>query len=140
MAAVRGRAPTRPGDFEHVEEALQRRIVRYDKKGDQHYDVISAFIKSVRGSDPDAAALLADMMLEAGEDPEFIARRMMVFASEDVGLADPGAGGGGGGRPGALPTSDCRRPPSPSARPPSIWPRPPSRTRSRRRWEPPGRP
>ncbi len=71
-----------------VEEALQRRIVRYDKAGDQHYDVISAFIKSMRGSDPDAAMYWLHLMLEAGEDPEFIARRMVIFASEDVGLAD----------------------------------------------------
>ncbi|HSL25569.1 MAG TPA: replication-associated recombination protein A [Acidimicrobiia bacterium] len=74
-----------------VEEALQRRIIRYDKTGDQHYDVISAFIKSLRGSDPDAALFWLHLMLEAGEDPEFIARRMIVFASEDVGLADPAA-------------------------------------------------
>jgi putative ATPase len=74
-----------------VEEALQRRIVRYDKAGDQHYDVISAFIKSMRGSDPDAAAYWLETMIEAGEDPEFIARRIVIFASEDVGLADPAA-------------------------------------------------
>jgi putative ATPase len=74
-----------------VEEALQRRIVRYDKAGDQHYDVVSAFIKSLRGSDPDAAAYWLEVMLQAGEDPEFIARRMVIFASEDVGLADPDA-------------------------------------------------
>ena len=77
--------------FEDVEEALQRRIVRYDKKGDRHYDVISAFIKSVRGSDPDAALYWLHTMLSAGEDPEFIARRMVIFASEDIGLADPDA-------------------------------------------------
>ena len=71
-----------------VEEALQRRIVRYDKSGDAHYDVVSAFIKSLRGSDPDAAVYWLHLMLEAGEDPEFIARRMVIFASEDVGLAD----------------------------------------------------
>ncbi|HKZ21095.1 MAG TPA: replication-associated recombination protein A [Acidimicrobiia bacterium] len=74
---------------EDVEEALQRRIIRYDKTGDQHYDVISAFIKSMRGSDPDAALFWLHLMIAAGEDPEFIARRMIVFASEDVGLADP---------------------------------------------------
>ena len=74
-----------------LEEALQRRIVRYDKKGDQHYDVISAFIKSMRGSDPDATLYWLHTMLEAGEDPEFIARRMVIFASEDVGLADSAA-------------------------------------------------
>jgi putative ATPase len=77
--------------FDDVEEALQRRIVRYDKKGDRHYDVISAFIKSLRGSDPDAALYWLHTMLAAGEDPEFIARRMVIFASEDVGLADPEA-------------------------------------------------
>ena len=76
---------------EDVEEALQRRIIRYDKTGDQHYDVISAFIKSMRGSDPDAALFWLHLMIGAGEDPEFIARRMIVFASEDVGLADPTA-------------------------------------------------
>jgi len=71
-----------------IEEALQRRIVRYDKAGDQHYDVISAFIKSLRGSDPDASAYWLQTMLAAGEDPEFIVRRMIVLASEDIGLAD----------------------------------------------------
>lgn len=74
-----------------VGEALQRRVVRYDKGGDQHHDVISAFIKSLRGSDPDAAVYWLETMLAAGEDPEFIARRMVVLASEDVGLADPAA-------------------------------------------------
>lgn len=74
--------------LEDVEEALQRRIVRYDKAGDAHYDVISAFIKSLRGSDPDAASYWLHLMLEGGEDPEFITRRMVIFASEDVGLAD----------------------------------------------------
>ncbi len=85
-----GRERTEIG-MEELQEALQRRIVRYDKKGDQHYDVISAFIKSMRGSDPDAALYWLHTMLEAGEDPEFIARRMVIFASEDVGLADPRA-------------------------------------------------
>lgn len=74
-----------------VEEALQRRIVRYDKGGDQHYDVISAFIKSVRGSDVDAALYWLHLMLEGGEDPEFIVRRLIILASEDIGLADPNA-------------------------------------------------
>jgi putative ATPase len=73
-----------------VSEALQRRLVRYDKAGDAHYDVISAFIKSVRGSDPDAAMYWLLMMIDAGEDPEFIARRLIILASEDIGLADPG--------------------------------------------------
>jgi putative ATPase len=65
--------------------------VRYDRQGDQHYDVISAFIKSIRGSDPDAALHYLARMIVAGEDPRFIARRLMVHASEDVGLADPTA-------------------------------------------------
>ncbi len=71
-----------------AEEALQSRIVRYDRAGDRHYDVISAFIKSMRGSDPDAAAYWLRTMIEAGEDPKFIARRMVILASEDIGLAD----------------------------------------------------
>lgn len=75
-------------DDSHVSEALQRRLVRYDKAGDSHYDVISAFIKSVRGSDPDAAMYWLLLMLEGGEDPEFIARRLVILASEDVGLAE----------------------------------------------------
>ncbi|MDR7518218.1 MAG: replication-associated recombination protein A [Armatimonadota bacterium] len=74
---------------EAVADASQRRAVRYDREGDQHYDVISAFIKSLRGSDPDAAVYWLARMLAAGEDPRFIARRMVVHAAEDVGLADP---------------------------------------------------
>ena len=77
--------------LEDVTEALQRRVIRYDKSADRHYDIISAFIKSVRGSDPDAALYWLHTMLEGGEDPKFIARRMIVLASEDVGLADPTA-------------------------------------------------
>lgn len=69
-------------------DALQHRPLLYDKKGDEHYNVISAFIKSMRGSDPDAALYYLGRMLEAGEDPLFIARRMVIFASEDVGIAD----------------------------------------------------
>ncbi len=78
-------------DVDVVSEALQRRVIRYDKGGDRHYDVISAFIKSMRGSDVDAALYWLHTMLGAGEDPKFIARRMIIFASEDVGLADPAA-------------------------------------------------
>ncbi|WP_067974214.1 replication-associated recombination protein A [Nocardiopsis trehalosi] len=74
-----------------VERAVDRHAVRYDRSGDQHYDVISAFIKSMRGSDPDAALHYLARMIEAGEDPRFIARRIVVHASEDVGMADPGA-------------------------------------------------
>lgn len=71
-----------------IEQALQQKTDMYDKKGDNHYDVISAFIKSLRGSDPDAALLYLARMLHAGEDPKFIARRLVIFASEDVGNAD----------------------------------------------------
>jgi putative ATPase len=78
-------------DLSRAEEALQRRALPYDRAGDWHYDVISAFIKSMRGSDPDAAVYWLARMLDAGEDPRFIARRMVVFASEDVGNAEPQA-------------------------------------------------
>jgi putative ATPase len=74
-----------------AEESIQKRIVRYDKKGDNHYDTISAFIKSIRGSDPDATLYWLAKMLYAGEDPKFIARRLCVHAAEDIGLADPNA-------------------------------------------------
>ena len=74
-----------------MERAVTEATVRYDRAGDQHYDVISAFIKSIRGSDPDAALHYLARMLVAGEDPRFVARRLMVHASEDVGLADPTA-------------------------------------------------
>jgi len=74
-----------------VEEALQRRTLLYDKAGDEHYGVVSAFIKSLRGTDPDAAVYWMVRMLEGGEDPLFVLRRMVIFAAEDVGLADPQA-------------------------------------------------
>ena len=77
--------------IEVVEKVLGRRVYRYDKKGDNHYDVISAFIKSMRGSDPDAVLYYLARMIEAGEDPVFIARRIIICAAEDVGLADPQA-------------------------------------------------
>ena len=73
----------------HVEQAVARRVLLYDKDGEQHYDVVSAFIKSMRGSDPDAAMHYMVRMLEAGEDPLFVLRRMVIFAAEDVGNADP---------------------------------------------------
>ncbi len=76
---------------ELIEEALQKRTLIYDKKGDYHYDTISAFIKSIRGSDPDAAVYWMARMLEGGEDPKFIARRMIILASEDIGNAHPQA-------------------------------------------------
>ena len=78
-------------DEKVVEEAAGRKVPGYDKKGDNHYDTISAFIKSMRGSDVDAARYYLARMVEAGEDPKFIARRMVIFASEDIGLAGNGA-------------------------------------------------
>ena len=77
--------------LETAKECIQRRHLNYDKKGDEHYDIISAFIKSMRGSDPDAAVYWLARMLESGEDPRFIARRILICASEDVGLAEPAA-------------------------------------------------
>jgi putative ATPase len=74
-----------------IEEAFQRKYTLYDKEGEQHYDIISAFIKSLRGSDPDAAVYWLARMLDGGEDPKFIARRMVILASEDIGNADPQA-------------------------------------------------
>jgi len=86
--AVQGKKSlTRP----MIEDALQHKALQYDKNGEEHYNVISAFIKSMRGSNPDGALYWLNRMVEAGEDPKFIARRMVVFASEDVGMADPQA-------------------------------------------------
>lgn len=75
----------------HLQAAVQQKVVRYDRTGDAHYDTVSALIKSLRGSDPDAALYYLAIMIEAGEDPLFIARRLLIFASEDVGNADPRA-------------------------------------------------
>lgn len=75
----------------HAEEAIGRRAIGYDKAGDAHYDTVSALIKSIRGSDPDAAIYYLARMLEAGEDPRFLARRLVILASEDIGCADPSA-------------------------------------------------
>lgn len=90
-----GAAPQRDGvreiDVKTIGEALQRRATGYDKNGDAHYDTISAFIKTIRGSDPDAAIYWLARMIDSGEDPLFIARRLVILASEDVGLADRGA-------------------------------------------------
>ena len=80
-----------PIDKATVEDAMQRKSLMYDKAGDQHYDTISAFIKSVRGSDPDASVYWLGRMIEAGEDPMFVARRLVVLAAEDIGMADPQA-------------------------------------------------
>ena len=91
LEAAASIASTKQGriDLAAAEEGLQRRALPYDKAGDWHYDVISAFIKSMRGSDADAATYWLARMLDAGEDPRFIARRMVIFASEDIGNADP---------------------------------------------------
>jgi putative ATPase len=78
-------------DLATLERAVDRAAVRYDRSGDQHYDVASAFIKSMRGGDVDAALHYLARMLEAGEDPRFVARRLIILASEDVGMAEPGA-------------------------------------------------
>ena len=78
-------------DLERARHAMQRRSPRYDRTGDEHYDTISAFIKSVRGSDPDAALFWLARMMRAGEDPRFVMRRLLILAAEDVGLADPQA-------------------------------------------------
>jgi len=87
VAAEAGQTVT----VETVEQSLDKAAVRYDRDGDQHYDVVSAFIKSVRGSDVDAALHYLARMLVAGEDPRFVARRLMILASEDIGMADPTA-------------------------------------------------
>jgi putative ATPase len=89
-ARVVGRG-RRPVDDAALAKALGRKTLRYDRAGDEHYGVISAFIKSMRGSDPDAAVYWMARMLEAGEDPLFILRRMVIFAAEDIGVADPRA-------------------------------------------------
>ncbi len=91
VAAETARAAGGPITVETVEQSLDRAAVRYDRDGDQHYDVVSAFIKSVRGSDVDAALHYLARMLVAGEDPRFVARRLMILASEDIGMADPTA-------------------------------------------------
>ena len=116
-----------------AEDALQRKAILYDKGGDRHYDPISAWIKATRGSDPDASLLYLAVMLEGGEDPRFIARRMVILASEDIGNADPRA----------LEVAVAAAPPSstwacPSARStsprrPSTWRSPRSRTPRTRR-------
>ena len=90
-AATAGPDGMRSVGLEEIREALQRRSLLYDRAGDQHYDTISAFIKSVRGSDPDASLYWLMRMIDAGEDPMFIARRIVILAGEDVGLADPQA-------------------------------------------------
>src|SRR4029077_581747 len=96
LEAAAGAAPAHQGagppvlvDLATMERAIDVAAVRYDRDGDQHYDVISAFIKSVRGSDVDASLHYLARMIAAGEDPRFIARRIVISAAEDVGMADP---------------------------------------------------
>ena len=91
LAHETAQAAGEPLSEEHVLDAARKRPLLYDRKGDQHYDFASAFIKSMRGGDPDASVYYLAAMLEAGEDPRFIARRMVILASEDVGNADPQA-------------------------------------------------
>ncbi|MDP9181468.1 MAG: replication-associated recombination protein A [Actinomycetota bacterium] len=91
LTALEAAAHTDEVTLEGLEQAVDRVAVRYDRDGDQHYDVVSAFIKSIRGSDVDAALHYLARMLTAGEDPRFIARRLVVHASEDIGMADPSA-------------------------------------------------
>jgi putative ATPase len=91
LAAQTAKAEGSPLDERHVDDASTKRPLLYDKGGDQHYDFISAFIKSMRGSDPDASVYYLSAMLEGGEDPRYLARRMIVLASEDIGNADPRA-------------------------------------------------
>jgi putative ATPase len=91
LTALEAAAPAGSVDVEVLERAVDRAAVRYDRTGDQHYDVASAFIKSMRGSDVDAALHYLARMAEAGEDPRFIARRIVILASEDIGIADPQA-------------------------------------------------
>ena len=86
-----GAEGTEPVTLKHAEDAMQQRAILYDRKADRHYDTISAWIKATRGSDPDASLYYLAVMLEAGEDPRFIVRRMVVLASEDIGNADPQA-------------------------------------------------
>jgi putative ATPase len=89
QCATSGKSPTI--DQPQVEQALKQKALRYDRDGEEHYNLISAFIKSMRDSDPDGALYWLARMVEGGEDPKFIARRMMIFASEDIGMADPQA-------------------------------------------------
>ena len=93
LELVVAQQPEGPVDItdERVQQAAQQRVVLYDKQGEQHYDIISAFIKSVRGSDPNAAVYYLARMIEGGEDPKFIARRLIILASEDIGNANPTA-------------------------------------------------
>ena len=120
-------------DLAAAREALTAGLVRYDRAGDQHYDTISAWIKATRGSDPDASLYYLATMLEGGEDPRFIARRMVILASEDIGNADPHALVARGRR---RPRRRARRPARSAA---TRWPRRRSASRSPRSPTPPAR-
>ncbi len=91
LACAAAGPPSEPVTLQHAEDALQRRAILYDRQADNHYDTISAWIKATRGSDPDASLYYLAVMLEGGEDPRFIVRRMVILASEDIGNADPQA-------------------------------------------------
>jgi putative ATPase len=112
-------------DMAVAEESIQKRAVLYDRDGDAHYDTISAFIKSLRGSDPDAALYWLAKMVHAGEDPRFMFRRMLILASEDVGLADPRAVSVSPHARTPLTGWDFRKGAIIWRKRPSIWPRPP---------------
>ena len=137
-ARPRPRGPAAmPVDLAAAEDALQRKALSYDREGDRHYDYISAWIKATRGSDPDASLYYLAVMLEGGEDPRFIARRMVILASEDVGNADPqalvvanaAAAGGRPGRPARVPPQPRpgRRLPGAGAEVERLLPRHPAR-------------
>ena len=124
-AVETARAGGHPVDLDTAEDALQRKALTYDREGDRHYDYISAWIKATRASDPDASLYYLAVMLEGGEDPRFIARRMVILASEDIGNADPqalvvanaAAAGGGPGGPARVPAQ-----PRPGRRLPGAGP------------------
>ena len=121
-------------DLETISDALQRRSGVYDKAGDGHYDTISAFIKSVRGSSPDGALYWLARMIEAGEDPMFIARRLVILAAEDIGLAQPEALPVAVAAQQAVHFLGCRRAGYRWPRPPFTWPPRPRATRRTQPW------
>ena len=120
-----------------VTERLQQNPLAYDKDGEMHYDIISAFIKSIRGSDPDAALYWLARMIEGGEDPKFIARRLVISAAEDIGLANPNALLLANAAFDAVQKIGCLKGASPWLKPPFIWPRAPRATRPTKPSTPP---
>lgn len=120
-----------------VTERLQQNPLAYDKDGEMHYDIISAFIKSIRGSDPDAALYWLARMIEGGEDPKFIARRLVISAAEDIGLANPNALLLANAAFDAVQKSDGLKGASPWLKPPFIWPRAPRATQPTKPSTPP---